>query len=49
MLFQGMIVALVRRTQIEDEMLQAELPGYPEYAARALPLAARVLVIRQEG
>lgn len=30
----GMIIALVRRTQIEDKMLQAELPGYSDYAAR---------------
>jgi protein-S-isoprenylcysteine O-methyltransferase Ste14 len=25
---------LVRRTNSEDRMLHAELPGYPEYAAK---------------
>jgi protein-S-isoprenylcysteine O-methyltransferase Ste14 len=28
------LVVFVRRTLIEDAMLQGELPGYPEYAAR---------------
>lgn len=30
----GMIAALIARTKLEDEMLQAGLPGYADYAAR---------------
>ena len=44
------LIVIVARTTLEDRTLQAELPGYREYATRhALPSAARNLVKRLYG